>query len=289
MKLKFSLGLALITLICGLLFFFRNADPLFHQRDQHHEFVLIQGHHAYGFDLVDPIQAPANVRSSVIRGYHILMDTPFYAPQYTRSQLSCTNCHFSEGDTLGGKNGSFSLVGVTTAYPSFSPRSGRVITLAQRINNCFERSLNGKPLPVGSQEMDDIIAYLTWISKEVTHLKNLPWLGFIPLKSHHNPDPVNGKQIYQATCAACHGTDGEGGGKLPPPVGKTIPPLWGQYSFNDGAGMSNLSTLAAFIHWNMPYQQASLTEDQSLDVAAFVLEQPRPHFFQINEGDTPKP
>jgi len=276
MKVRILSVLAILILLAGLTLFFEKRDPLFHQRDLHHEFVLLQGHHSYGFDLVDPVQAPASIRKSVIRGYQILTDTHSYAPQYASSQLSCTHCHFSEGDTIGGKNNGFSLVGVPTAYPRFSSRDGKIITLAQRINNCFERSLNGKPLPVDSQEMNDILAYLEWISKEVSHLKNLPWLGITPLKSTHEPDSIKGKQIYQSTCTACHGADGAGGGKLPPPVGKTIPPIWGKDSFNEAAGMSKLATMAAFIYWNMPYQQASLTENQAWDVAAFVLEQPHP-------------
>ena len=40
---------------------------------------------------------------------------------------------------------------------------------------------------------------------------------------------------------------------------KTIPPLWGSNSFNDGAGMNTLEMLAPFIYLNMPYQQANLT------------------------------
>lgn len=245
----------------------------------HHSFVIMQAHHLIGFDLEDPEQAPLNIRDSVLRGYRLIMNTPFYAPNYARDQLSCANCHFFGGDTLGRKNEGISLVGVTAIYPRYSEREGQVISLVQRINSCFERSLNGRPLPENSQEMHDIVNYLTWISKEVSHLKNIPWLGLELLKSQHEPNAENGKQVYETYCAMCHKQDGQGGGALAP-MGKTIPPLWGPNSFNDGAGMSHLPKFASFVYENMPYQDANLTEEEALDVAAFVLQQPRAHFQQ---------
>lgn len=266
------------TLAATYYFFFPEIEDFWNTRETRHQFVLVEGHHRYGFDLVDPGQAPEENRESVKRGYSLMQSTPFFAPQYVGSDLSCTNCHFAEGDTIGGKNNGFSLVGVTTTYPRYSPRDGKVISLADRINNCFERSLNGKPLPTNSQEMKDLLNYLDWISIEVKHLKKIPWLGIDYLKSSHIPDPEQGQKIYARSCALCHGKDGAGGGKLPPPRNDSIPPLWGPKSFNDGAGMNNPAMIAAFIYWNMPYMQPFLTEDEAIDVAAFVLQQPRPHF-----------
>jgi thiosulfate dehydrogenase len=55
------------------------------------------------------------------------------------------------------------------------------------------------------------------------------------------------------------------------------PPVWGRQSFAIGAGMARLYTAAAFIRWNMPYDRpGTLTDQQSYDVAAFVLAHPRP-------------
>lgn len=243
-----------------------------------HAFVIVQAHHLMGFNLVDPEQAPHNIRDSVMRGYRIITNTGYYLPEYAHNELACTNCHFCGGDTLGGKNGGISLVGVTTIYPQYSKRSGKVITLAERIDNCFQRSMNGKTLPVNSRSMNDIINYLKWISKEVEQIKDIPWLGLPDIKSKHQPDPKAGEKIYDQYCASCHQPNGEGGGYLGQEEGKTIPPLWGPKSFNDGAGMNTMNMLAPFVYLNMPYQQAALTEDQALDVAAFVLMQRRPHF-----------
>jgi len=59
-----------------------------------------------------------------------------------------------------------------------------------------------------------------------------------------------------------------------------VPPLWGDDSFNDGAGMSRLISAADFIHGNMPsgtsWRQPVLSVQDSWDVAAYVLSQPRP-------------
>jgi thiosulfate dehydrogenase len=283
MRLTFILFILVVVGI-GILFAWEShthiASQSYNSQAFKHEFVVVQAHHLLGFNLVDPEQAPPNIRDSVMRGYRLIMNTGFYAPNYARDQLSCTNCHFAGGDSLGGKNGGISLVGVTTEYPQFSKRAGKVITLAERINNCFERSLNGRALPSNSRIMSDILNYLIWISKEVEMVKDIPWLGLPTIKNKHIPDPKQGKKIYEQYCSACHQPDGEGGGVLGEVEGKTIPPLWGPNSFNDGAGMSTMAMLAPFVYLNMPYQQAVLSEEHSLDVAAYVLQQPRPHFMR---------
>jgi thiosulfate dehydrogenase len=276
----FSICLVL-AITFGYLTFYKGSSALsklFDKQNQKHEFVISQAKTLIGFDLVDPEQAPPNIRDSVMRGYSIIMDTPFFAPKYAKDLLSCTSCHFCGGDTIGGRNNGISLVGVTNIYPSYSKRDQKFITLAERINNCFERSMSGKPMPLDSQEMKDLLNYLNWISKEVKEVKNPPWLGLKMLKSRHKPNLAHGEFVFNTNCSSCHGDHGQGGGKLPEPVGKTIPPLWGDYSFNDGAGMSNLEVLSAFIYWNMPDKNSILTENDAIDVAAFLLNQPRPHF-----------
>lgn len=281
MRLIFVIIL-LIAIGIGMLFawdsHYYSSSQTYNIQAFKHEFVIIQAHELMGFNLVDPEQAPHNIRDSVMRGYRLIINTAFYAPDYAHNQLACTNCHFAGGDTLGGKNGGISLVGVTTQYPQYSKRSGRVLSLADRINNCFQRSMNGNPLPVNSRMMNDIINYLKWISKEVEMVKDIPWLGLPTIKNNHQPNPEQGRKDYHQFCAACHQADGEGGGMLGEEEGKTIPPLWGPNSFNDGAGMNTMKMLAPFIYLNMPYQQASLTEEQALDIASFVLQQPRPHY-----------
>jgi len=222
------------------------------------------------YQLLDPEQAPPHLHDPVMLGYNILIDTPKYASKYTGDQMSCTNCHFMGGNTTGGKNGSISLAGIASAYPDYNARDNKVITLEERINNCFTRSMNGKPLPFDSDEMRGIITYLQWISKDFPIYEPIPWRGLKPLKVDYTPSISQGKLIYEQQCALCHGPQGKGEIR--------IPPVWGAQSFNDAAGMHDLHTLAAFIHANMPYENPSLTEEEAYDVAAFIHAQPRPKY-----------
>ena len=222
------------------------------------------------FDLLDPECAPEDMLNKILYGYHIMLDTRKHAPGYAENSIDCNCCHFNGGNTLGGKNRGISLVGVTAMYPKFSKRDNKNITLEDRLNNCFKRSMNGKPLPADSLEMEGLLAYLAWISHEVMDAPKLPWLGLDPIPSHHVPNPENGAQVYQRNCQICHGANGEGT--------KGVPPLWGPESFNDGAGMNTIPMLSTFILLNMPLGQPTLTEEEALDVAAYVAGRPRPHF-----------
>ncbi|OJU80039.1 MAG: hypothetical protein BGO10_00880 [Chlamydia sp. 32-24] len=225
------------------------------------------------FNLLDPQLAPKDIKEEVLYGFRLFCETPKLLPK-NGNALDCSNCHIAGGNTLGGKNGGLSLVGVSTVYPQFSKRDNKVISLKDRINNCFKRSLNGKPLDEDSKEMKALVKYLEFISCEVAKykIKNIPWLGVTPLKSEHTPDPANGKILYDRNCATCHRRNGEGG--------PLIPPLWGDRSFNDGAGMNVLGKISGFIYYNMPYQEPNLTEEEALDIASFVIEQPRPRFIK---------
>lgn len=254
----------------------QNTHEHQHHEEQSEDIALNLNIKHMGFDLLDPELAPDEIKDQVMLGYKIVIDTPKFAKEFVGNNLVCNNCHFCAGNTLGGRNGGISLVGVTNVYPQYSARSKRVINLKERLTNCFMRSMNGKAPPQNSETMDAVVAYLSWISMEVMHIKNPPWLGLKDLKSKHQPDPINGAKVYAAHCAICHQTTGEGT--------KGVPPLWGNNSYNDGAGMNTLPMLSSFVYYNMPYQEPTLTEEEALDVAAFVIQQHRPVF-----KNTPKP
>ncbi len=217
-----------------------------------------------------PEDAPESIRNEVMLGFKIMDSTKKYAGEYVGNKLNCSNCHFNGGITKGGKNGGLSLVGVATEYPKYRSRAKAVVDIVFRTNSCFERSMNGKALPQNSRQMVALVTYFQWISRGLPIYQKLPWLGLKHINSRHKPDGLNGEKIFASTCAACHGTAGQGT--------QAAPPLWGHDSFNDGAGMSHLANLAAFAHNNMPYHISNLTENQSLDVAAYVAGRPRPHF-----------
>ncbi len=217
-----------------------------------------------------PQEAPEAIREAVLLGYHLMVDTRQYAAAYVGNRLRCVSCHFKGGITEGGKGGGLSLVGVGATYPKYRAREKYAADLVSRTNSCFERSMNGKPLPPDSKEMAAILAYYQWISQGLPIYGDIPWLGLRPLHQTASPDQTRGAQVFQQKCAACHGSAGEGT--------KIAPPLWGAESFNDGAGMSHPRTFSAFSFLNMPFGKPDLTEDQAWDVAAFVTSQARPHF-----------
>ena len=74
-----------------------------------------------------------------------------------------------------------------------------------------------------------------------------------------------------------------------------FPPLWGDESFNIGAGMARTYTAAAFVKRNMPIGfhqkfplgQGGLSDQDAVDVAEYFSHQPRPDFAD-KAGDWPK-
>jgi thiosulfate dehydrogenase len=146
-----------------------------------------------------------------------------------------------------------------------------VNTLADRVNECFERSLNGRALPPDSSKLQAVVAYITWLSRGVPSGATLPWRGLQRIESRRTLDPANGKQVFANKCAFCHGSDGQGT--------MAAPPVWGPQSYNIAAGMARVTVAAAFIKSNMPRSWGwSLSDDAAYDVAAYINAQPRPDF-----------
>ncbi len=206
------------------------------------------------------------------------------AHRYAGSNMSCGNCHLEAGTKKFG----LPYVGVFADFPQYRAREGEVGTLEDRINGCMTRSLNGRKLPVDSAEMKAMVAYIKFLSDGVPIGKPLAGrgAGAMPLLSRA-ADPVRGATVYAATCAACHGAEGKGQWADSAYV---VPPLWGDDSFNDGAGMNRLISAAKFIHSNMPngttWEKPVLSNDDAWDVAAFLVSRPRPHRAGI-ENDFP--
>ncbi len=193
------------------------------------------------------------------------MDTQGYAKAYVGNALNCANCHLDAG--LNPNAASF--VGLAAVYPEYRARKGRSITLAERINECFERSLNGKALPPDSSRLQAVVAYIEWLSKGVPPGAAIPWRGIPRVTPSRPPDAVHGKEIFAARCAFCHGAEGQGT--------MAAPPLWGPRSYNIGAGMARLSVAASFIKANMPRGWGwALSDNEAYDVAAFINSRPRP-------------
>lgn len=191
-------------------------------------------------------------------------------PHLVGSDLHCTSCHL-EGGT---KANAGPWVGLASAFPEYRARAGRVVTLEDRVDECFERSLNGKAPGKGSPVMDAFVAYIQWLSHDVPRGSEVTGRGFPKIERPPIVDPDNGRHAYAARCASCHGANGEG--RRQDDGTYQFPPLWGDRAFNIGAGMARLDTAAAFVRHNMPLgQPESLTRIDAYDIAAYFTEQPR--------------
>ncbi len=197
--------------------------------------------------------------------------------RYAGNHLSCQNCHLGAGTVRG----SASFVGVYDRFPQFRGRENKIGTLAERINGCMERSMNGRAMPENGEEIQAMIAYMKWLSEEVPEEQEAEYQGFVNLDFPRvKADLVKGEQIYITHCQRCHQDDGQG--LRSNALQKYIyPPLWGADSFNHGAGMHRVITAAQFIKANMPYREASweqpkLTDEEAYHVAAFINSFGRP-------------
>ncbi len=195
---------------------------------------------------------------------------PLSSP-FVGNSLKCTSCHLDAGRHK--EAGSF--IGVAAAYPAYSPREKSVITLEDRILNCFIRSQNGTRPPNGSKVPVAIAAYITWLS-EGTPLKMNP---ANPLGPNHislldepptPPSVERGESLYMDRCSSCHSDDGLGS--------DDGPPVWGDQSFNDGAGLAAVQKMASWLQVAMPLDDADLTDQEAYDIAAYVNSHDRPNF-----------
>src|SRR5206468_219181 len=146
--------------------------------------------------------------------------------------------------------------GIFSDYPRYSSRSGTELTLEERLNACMTRSMNGRALPEEAPAMQALVAYVRFLSTGVAPGQQLAGKGAGKMEElDRAADPTRGRAIYGTSCALCHGADGSGVRRSLPTtdLGYLMPPLWGNDSFNDGAGMARLITAANFLHFNMPH------------------------------------
>lgn len=204
--------------------------------------------------------------ASIRRGLALLRFTPESLPKFVASNVRCTSCHQNDGT----KATSAPLTGAHARFPKYMPRSGKVITLADRVNYCVTRSLSGVALPADSREMNDILAYLAFISRDVpVGRKTAAVDGLLPMKDTLVGDTLRGRTLFTATCVICHQADGSG--KSP------IPALWGPRSYSIGASMARQERAASFISHNMPQSApGSLTPQNAFDLAAYINSHSRP-------------
>ncbi len=213
-------------------------------------------------------------------------DQPDPNLRYTASRLNCSSCHLGTGT----EPGTLTLLQTDEHYPRFSGRAGNWTDVEDRINECMQRSMNGKPLPMDSPEMTAMAAYLRGLGAQYASMG-------ASLRKAEEPPPFKtperaanvamGQIVFSTRCAQCHGADGLGLlATADKRKGYLFPPLWGPDSFNNGAGMHRVLTAARFIKARMPLGEPTLTDDEAFDVAAFINFKPRPEMPNL-EHDYP--
>ncbi|WNS75334.1 c-type cytochrome [Bacillus sp. DTU_2020_1000418_1_SI_GHA_SEK_038] len=240
--------------------------------------------HPYAPPSLDDV--PVGEEGELIKlGHKYATETSTALDGYVGNTLSCASCHAN-----GGYEGSLDLVGISKTYPQYNPRAGKEVTIEDRINGCFKRSMNGKPLPKDSQEMKAMVAFYDYISQNVPDgTTERPWAKLKRSEADiENVDIEEGRELYNKACITCHGENGGQGTPLA---------LWGDDSYNIGAGMARLRTAAGFIKEYMPkaevggYSQGSLTDEEAMNIAAYINAQMRPDFpdkiYDWPNGDAP--
>ena len=273
-----------ISLVLVLLIIFPTVTNYFFQekkrdRNERQPSAMITGEE---WEAPDTSQIAHTEEGDLIRyGKELILNTAVYfGPKGTVARISngmnCGACHIDAGTRLWGNN--FSKVAAT--YPLFRNRSGRIETVEMRINDCFERSLNGRKPGDSGREMKAMVAYINWIGKDAPKKKKVNGSGVEALPFlDRAADTVKGKIVFVSICSKCHGKNGQG---VLEKNGKKYlyPPLWGRHSYNVGAGLYTLSKFAGYVKNNMPFgttfHNPQLTNEQAWDVAAYVNSQPHP-------------
>lgn len=207
--------------------------------------------------------------ASIAYGRELILNTRKHLGPYVTANMDCAACHVEAGTKARG--GSF--VGIAAQFPQWNTRARRMIALQDRLAECFLYSMNGHPPAYNSREMLAMVSYITYLSRGAkvgaTPDPNVRLTRFEPPEK---PNAARGQTLYAQKCSACHGANGAG-------VANAYPPLWGPTSFNGGAGMHRLWTMAAFVRYNMPQSApGTLNAQQAYDVSAYVLSHSRPKF-----------
>jgi thiosulfate dehydrogenase len=204
-------------------------------------------------------------------GEQIFLHTGQYAGRYVGNTLTCANCHLD----AGRKADAGPLWGAYISYPAYRSKNGHVNTFAERLQGCFNYSMNGKPPPLGDPVLVALESYAYWLSTGAPVGGKLAGRGYPKLPAPaQKADYTRGGAVYAQHCAVCHGADGQGQRSN----GQTVfPPLWGAQSFNWGAGMHEIQNAAGFIKANMPLGLGgTLTDQEAWDVAIFMDSHERP-------------
>ena len=206
-------------------------------------------------------------------GRDIFEDTASYASQYVgNTNLRCSSCHLDAGRLAH----SAPLWAAYVSYPAYRSKNKHVNTFPERLQGCFEYSMNGKAPPLGDPVLVALESYAYWLASGAPVDSKIAGRGYPTVPPPPLPrDYGRGRLVFEQHCALCHGADGAG--QLDANGGPAFPALWGAKSFNWGAGMGSIKNAAGFIKANMPLGLGgTLSDQQAWDVATFMDSHERP-------------
>src|SRR4051812_36087359 len=166
----------------------------------------------------DPALTDPKLGDQIKWGFRLFMNTPHEAPKLTGGSVACANCHLNAGQ----RERALPLVGITGMFPEYNNRAAHLISLQDRVVDCFLRSENATAhgaddLPSsGSKEVLAITAYLTWLGRGHAVGVNPAWRNknaiaadkLIPIA---RLDAARGGGIYAERGTSCPRADGQGG------------------------------------------------------------------------------
>ena len=170
------------------------------------------------------------------------------------------------------KGGSF--IGTASYFPQYNRRANRIITLQDRLAECFLYSMNGRPPNYASKQMVGLVSVY-----RVAFARNAVALDAVAGESFHRTAAVRfaGRRARRDDLQAAVYRSAIRPAAPASPVhfrrcGATRP-------FNNGAGMAHIDRMTGFVMHNMPKNApGSLSLQDSYDVSGYVLSHARPAF-----------
>ncbi|WP_419712669.1 c-type cytochrome [Pseudomonas sp. NFX224] len=263
---------------------------------------------------------PGAFGDKIRRGHQLFVNTQQLKGRYVGNQLNCTNCHLDAGT----KAYAAPMWAAYLAYPAFRKKDNRVNNFAERIQGCFNYSMNGKAPELGSPELVAMSAYSYWLlmgglldmfgmkdkpvpelsdeqlqlgGREETFVLPGPLADKVKMEGRERmpgrafaalpepPLPYSPQRGDAVYAQHCAVCHGkQGEGRKMADV-PVIPALWGSDSYNWGAGMHRVNTAATFIFENMPLGKGvQLDVQQAWDVAAYMNSRERPQDPRFDGG-----
>lgn len=147
----------------------------------------------------DELTIPDDEYSAAVRrGLQLANHTDKELPNNVGNQLNCTSCHLGNGSEVYAAPWN----NMPSVYPIYRSRAGRVDTIQEHINGCFERSMNGKALDLDSDDMNAMASYMSWLSQDMPFGVSPEGRGFVKVNKELEPikTKIGQMAMHQKMC-----------------------------------------------------------------------------------------